>query len=118
MFTEEHFSKPSTARQGILRASKYSSSGGPATVRRTSKLKTTRSPSPDRTRRRRSKTPRSPRAKLIRHIKKGFKQLAGREYKNKYVRNLAEFGDATWPFFLALLTAVLYNPEIFKKSDN
>ncbi len=117
-FASQYFSdNRQDNRPGILRPTTYYSTR-PTTYRstRTSGARVRfKTPSPERNTRRRSKTPRSPRAKFIKRLKKGFKHIARKKYDNKYARNISEFANASWPLILAFLTAALYSSEIFKK---
>lgn len=83
----------------------------PTTDRKTSKKKVTfetPGPSKIKTTRRRSKSPRSPRAKIIRYVSKGIRRISPSKFKNKYAKDFIEFMKAMEPILGGLLALYLY----------
>jgi len=50
----------------------------------------------------------TPRTKLLKHVKRGFKRSRKREYKNEYIQTLAEFVDALEPVITVSIIAAIY----------
>lgn len=120
-FTREFFTgytrAPGQTRLGYTRPGTVNR---PSALRRTSTKRVTfKSPSPERTTRRKSKerTPRSPRSKIIKHISKGFKRMSPSRFQNKYARDVGEFVQAVSPALLGALTVYLYYSDIFKRAS-